>query len=379
MGSGPLSGVKIIEIASVGPGPFCAMLLCDMGADVIRVDRRNAKHDPMHPDFDITGRGRRSIGVDLKTKEGVEAVLKLCETADIIQEGFRPGVMERLGLGPDVVMKRNPKIIYGRMTGWGQYGPYAHTAGHDINYISLTGVLHSVGRKGQPPTPPLNLAGDWGGGGVYLCMGILAALFEAQKSGKGQIIDAAMTDGSASLMASFCDMLASGTFPKERGTGDLDSGSATYDAFECKDGKYISFGIGEPQFYAQFLKVFGFEGELWEKQLDRSRWAERKPLIIAAVKKKTREEWREQLEGSDLCFSPVMSLEEAPYHPHNVARKTFIEANGVMQPNVAPRFSRTESKIQGPAPKFGEHTDEVLREAGYSNADIANLRAANAV
>ena len=376
MGSGPLSGVKIIEFAGIGPGPFCAMLLSDMGADIIRIDRKGGRGGSK---FDITSRGRRSVALDLKKPESVEACLKLIETADILQEGFRPGVMERLGLGPDVCLKRNPKLVYGRMTGWGQTGPLAPAAGHDINYISLTGALHAIGRPGEKPVPPLNLVGDFGGGALYLAMGMLAALYEAQRSGKGQVVDTAMTDGATSLMAMFYGFTASGMWKEPHGTNMLDGGAHFYDTYETKDGKWVSLGSIEPQFYAILREKAGLTDSLWDAQMDQSKWPEMKEKISAVMKTKTRDEWCEIMEGTDICFAPVLSITEAKDHPHNKARQTIVEIDGVAQPNVAPRFSRTESKIQGPAPEVGAHTQEALSDWGFSPAEIEALRKVEAI
>jgi alpha-methylacyl-CoA racemase len=379
MASGPLAGVKVIEFAGIGPGPFCAMLLSDMGADVIRIDRRNKSHDPLHLGLDLMGRGRRSIGLDLKKPEGVAACLRLIEGADLLQEGFRPGVMERLGLGPEVCLERNPALVYGRITGWGQYGPLHAAAGHDINYISITGALHAIGPPGGKPVPPLALVGDLGGGGLYLALGMVAALFEARRSGKGQVVDAAMTDGSASLMTVYFDMLASGTFPTERASGLVDGGAHFYDTYETRDAKYISIASMEPQFYARLRSVLGLEEQVWESQLDRAAWPSLKSKLEGIFKSKTRAEWCTIMEGTDICFAPVLSLAEVQDHPHNRARETITEIEGVAQPNVAPRFSRTASRIQGPAAQPGAHTAEILQSSGFSAREIDDLRAAGAI
>ena len=375
-GSGPLSGVKIIEFAGIGPGPFCAMLLSDMGADVVRIDRKGGRGGSK---FDITSRGRRSVALDLKKPEAVEACLKLVETADIVQEGFRPGVMERLGLGPDVCLARNPKLVYGRMTGWGQTGPMAQAAGHDINYISLTGALHGIGRQGEKPVTPLNLVGDFGGGALYLAMGMLAALFEAQRSGKGQVVDAAMTDGSASLMTMFFGFTASGMWKEARGTNLLDGGAHFYDTYETSDGKWISIGSIEPQFYALLREKAGLTDEIYDHQMDQGKWPEMKDKLTALFKSKTRDDWCAIMEGTDICFAPVLSIGEAKDHPHNAARETIVEIDGVAQPNVAPRFSGTPSAIQGPAPAVGGDTQSALTDWGFSAEDIANLESADAI
>lgn len=368
MASGPLSGVKVVEFAGIGPGPFCCMLLSDMGADVVRIDRTSGSRGgtPKGPAvFDVTSRGRRSVALDLKQAGDVETALALVAKADVLVEGFRPGVMERLGLGPEVALARNPRLVYGRMTGWGQNGPMAQVAGHDLNYIALTGALHAMGRRGQAPAPPLNLVGDYGGGALYLALGICAALFEAQRSGKGQVIDAAMTDGAASLMATFYGMRASGLWSDERDANFLDGGAHFYDTYECKDGGWVSIGSIEPQFYALLLEKTGLADDpAFKAQIDRSAWPALSDKLAAMIKTKTRDEWCALMDGSDVCFAPVLSMAEAPAHPHNAARGTFVEVEGVTQPGPAPRFSRTPSAVQGPAPSVGAHTDEVLAEWG---------------
>jgi alpha-methylacyl-CoA racemase len=376
---GPLSGVKVIELAGIGPGPFTAMVLSDMGADVIRVDRSVAAKggDPDDPPRDILTRGRRSVALDLKNPDGVETLLKLVEGADVLVEGFRPGVTERLGFGPDVCLERNPKLIYGRMTGWGQDGPYAQAAGHDLNYIALAGALHPMGRVGEPPPVPLNLVGDFGGGGMLLAFGIACALVEAKTSGTGQVVDAAMVDGSALLMTFIHGLKAMGVWSNERGTNLLDSGAPFYDVYECADGEWVSVGSIEPQFYAELVRLSGMEHE--PHQMDRDNWPGMRDELTRVFKEKTREEWCALMEASDVCFAPVLSMEEAPHHPHNVARETFIEVAGVQNPNAAPRFSRTPGGIQGPPAHAGQHTDEVLAEAGLSADDISALRASGAV
>ncbi|GGD13129.1 CoA transferase [Pyruvatibacter mobilis] len=371
MGKGPLSGVKVLEFAGIGPGPFCAMLLSDMGADVIRIDRKGAQGGSK---FDITARGRKSIALDLKNPDAIETVLKLVEKADVLQEGFRPGVMERLGLGPDVVLKRNPKIVYGRMTGWGQEGPLALAAGHDINYISLTGALHAIGPKEGKPVPPLNLVGDFGGGALYLAMGMLAALLSARDTGKGQVVDTAMTDGATSLMSMFFGFMASGMWEDDRYRNMLDGGAHFYDTYECSDGKFISIGSIEPQFYALLREKAGLDDAAYDAQMDKSKWPELKDKIAAVFKTKSRDEWCGIMEGTDICFAPVLSIGEAKDHPHNKARETIVEIDGVVQPNVAPRFFGTPSEIQGPPPSAGGDTDAVLGEFGFSADEIAGLK-----
>ncbi len=378
---GPLAGVKIVEIAGIGPGPFCAMMLADMGADVIRVDRAGNVRggDPAVPPGDLINRGRRSIGVDLKTPEGVETVLRLVEKSDGLIEGFRPGVAERLGIGPDECLARNPAVVFGRMTGWGQEGPYASTAGHDINYISLAGALESMGRRGEAPVPPLNLVGDFGGGGMYLAFGMVCAILEARGSGKGQVVDAAMVDGAASLMTFFHGFRAMGIWNDERGTNMLDTGAHYYDVYECSDGKYVSIGSIEPQFYAELREKLGLDDPKWDAQMSRSEWPGFKEELAAIFKTKTREEWCELIEGSDVCFAPVLSMAEAPEHPHNVARGTFTEVAGITQPRPAPRFSRTDSSIERPPPHAGQHTDEVLADIGFAADELTALRESGAI
>jgi alpha-methylacyl-CoA racemase len=378
--SGPLQGVTVIELAGIGPGPFAGMVLADLGADVVRVDRaeRVGRGKPEAARVDILGRGRRSIGVDLKHPEGVATVLELVEQADVLIEGFRPGVAERLGLGPDECLARNPRLVYGRMTGWGQTGPYAQMAGHDINYIALSGALHPIGRRGEAPVPPVNFVGDFGGGGMLLALGVCAAVIEARTSGAGQVVDAAMTDGSALLTAMFHGLTATGAWSTERGTNLLDTGSHMYDVYECADGEHISLGSLEPQFYAEMCEQLGIpQDEMPE--YDRERWPEFKERIAAVVRTKTRDEWCEQLEGTDVCFAPVLSLTEAPQHPHNVARGTFIEVGGITQPAPAPRFSRTPGAVRHAACLAGAHTDEILAEHGLAPDRIAALRDAGAI
>ena len=378
---GPLAGVRIIELAGIGPGPFCAMMLADMGADVIRVDRAGAVRggDPSTPPADVMNRGRRSIGVDLKSPGGVETVMRLVESADALMEGFRPGVTERLGLGPDDCLARNPALVYGRMPGWGQDGPYAHAAGHDINYISLAGALDSYGRRGQAPVPPINMVGDFGGGGMYLAFGMVCAILEARGSGQGQVVDAAMVDGAASLMSFIHGFRAMGVWNDERGTNMLDTGSHFYDVYETSDGRYVSIGSIEPQFYAELREKLDLTDPKWDQQMSRSAWPELKEELAAIFKTRTRDEWCDVMEHTDICFAPVLSLAEAPQHPHNVHRGTFIEYEGITQPRPAPRFSRTDSEIQRPPAHAGQHTDEVLSDYGFGADEIASLRDSGAI
>ena len=379
---GPLAGVRVIEVAGIGPGPFAAMMLSDMGAEVVRVDRAQAVHggDPNHPPADIMNRGRRSIGVDLKNPEGVETVLRLVESADALIEGFRPGVAERLGIGPEECLARNPALVYGRMTGWGQEGPYASAAGHDINYIALSGTLHSIGRAGGPPVPPLNLVGDFGGGGMLLAFGIACALVEASNSGQGQVVDAAMVDGAAVLATFIHGLTSMGMWQEERGTNLLDTGAHFYDVYETADGKYVSIGSIEPQFYAELLRLTGLDSDPdMAQQMNRTRWPELKERLAKVFLGKTRDEWCEIMEGTDVCFAPVLAPSEAPNHPHNVTRNTFVEVAGIRQPGPAPRFSRTPGSISRPPSHAGQHTDEVLSDWGFEESELAELRASGAI
>jgi alpha-methylacyl-CoA racemase len=377
---GPLSGIKVLEFQGIGPGPFCAMMLSDMGADVVRIDRaQNVRPDASGPFMDFLSRGRRSVGVDLKHPEGIETCLRMIEKADALLEGFRPGVMERLGLGPDVCLERNPRLVYGRMTGWGQEGPMAQAAGHDINYIALAGVLAHLGRKGEAPYPPLNLVGDFGGGGLMLAFGMVCALVERATSGRGQVVDAAMVDGATALMSIIHGAQMSGWWNEERGTNLLDTGAHFYEVYETKDGKYVSLGSIEPQFYAELIQRLGLEGEDLPRQNDRSQWDAMKERFRGIFKQKTRDEWCELLEGTDVCFAPVLTMSEARRHPHNVERKVFVEAYGVEQPAPAPRFSRSRGEIQGLPPRPGEHSDEVLLDYGIGPEEIQKLRDLGAI
>ena len=381
--AGPLSGYRILEIAGIGPGPFAAMLLADMGAEVIRVDRAQAVRGPApdKPAGDLMLRGRRNIALDLKSPEGVETLLQMVEKADAIIEGFRPGVMERLGVGPDVCQARNPRIVFGRMTGWGQEGMYAQAAGHDINYISLSGSLAHFARAGEAPVPPLNMVGDFGGGGMFLAYGVVCALLEAQKSGKGQIVDTAMVDGAAVLMTMFWSFRSMGIFNEDRpGTNLLDTGAHFYDVYECKDGRYISLGSIEPQFYALLLELSGLGTDPeFQHQMDQSKWPTLKEKVKACFIQKTRDEWCSIMEATDVCFAPVLTMSEAARHSHNVARGTFIEVDDIVQPAPAPRFSRSTPATPGGAAQPGQHTVEVLRDWGVPAGRIDSLVAAGAV
>ncbi|TSA53533.1 MAG: CoA transferase [Actinobacteria bacterium] len=381
--SGPLSGYRIIEIAGIGPGPFAAMMLADMGAEVIRVERTQSVRDqvPSGAHWDVLLRGRRNIAIDLKSPDGIETLLSLVEHADALIEGFRPGVMERLGLSPDICIARNPKIVFGRMTGWGQDGPYASSAGHDINYISLAGALAHFSRAGAAPVPPLNMVGDFGGGGMFLAYGVVCALLEAQKSGKGQVVDAAMIDGSAVLMSMFWAMKNIGMFDENKpGTNLLDTGAHFYDVFECSDGKYVSIGSIEPQFYALLLEKTGLANDpAFLKQMDASQWPTLKTKLAQVMRTKTSVQWCTIMEGTDVCFVPVLTMSEAAQHPHNIARNTFIEVDGVTQPAPAPRFSRTATTLPSAPAHAGQHSRAVLSDWGFDAARIDSLISSGAV
>lgn len=377
---GPLAGIRIVELGGIGPGPFCCMLLADMGADVIRIDRPPG-HDggaPIDARFDLLNRGRRSAMLDLKKPEAVAAVLRLVERADAFIEGFRPGVTERLGLGPDACMAANPRLVYGRMTGWGQTGPLAQAPGHDINYISLTGVLGAVGRAGEAPVIPLNLAGDFGGGSLYLALGVVSAILEARGSGRGQVVDAAMVDGSASLMTLIYGMRAAGYWSDARGTNRLDSGAPWYNVYATQDGKYISMAANERRFYRAALVVMGLQDAPLPEQHDRSGWPAMQAQFAAVFRTRTQGEWASLAEGTESCITPVLSMGDAPHHPHLRERGTFVEVDGVAQPAPAPRFSRTPGAIQRPPARPGQHTREVLRDWGLSISELDALHAAGA-
>jgi alpha-methylacyl-CoA racemase len=375
MAQGPLSGLKVVEFAGIGPGPFCGMLLSDLGADVVRIDRKGGGRGSK---FDVTARGRRSVALDLKTPEAVEACLKLMAAADAIIEGFRPGVMERLGLGPEVALKRNPKLVYGRMTGWGQFGPYANAAGHDMNYIAITGALHAIGTTDKP-VPPLNLVGDFGGGALYLAFGLMAGVISARETGYGQVIDCAMSDGAASLMAMFYGMKGSGGWREDRRSNLLDGGAHFYDTYQCADDRWIAIGSIEPQFYALLLEKTGINDPQFKNQMNRDEWPELKAKLATVIRTKTCDEWCALMDATDVCFAPVLTMEEAPHHPHNAARQTFVTVDGVPQPAPAPRFSATPGAIQSPPPTVGAHNESALADWGFSAADIASLRTAGAL
>jgi alpha-methylacyl-CoA racemase len=375
---GPLQGTRIIEIAGIGPGPFAAMVLADMGAEVIRVAKPGGNMFGSGP-ADLLNRGKRCICVDLKKPEAVDVVLKLVQQADGLVEGFRPGVTEKLGIGPDDCLAVNPKLVYGRMTGWGQEGPLSQEAGHDINYISLTGALHAIGRAGEKPAVPLNLIGDFGGGGLMMAFGVVCGLLEAKNSGKGQVVDAAMVDGASILLASIYGAQQLGWWNEERGSNLLDSGAPFYDVYETSDGKWVSLGSLEPQFYASLLERLGLAADDRPGQMDREHWPAFREELTQIFKTRTRDDWCQVFEGSDACFAPVLAMSEAHEHPHAKARDAFVDINGARQPRPAPRFSRTEPEIGIAPAEIGEHTDSVLAEAGYGASDIAKLREAGAV
>lgn len=381
--AGPLAGYRIVEIAGIGPGPFAGMMLADMGAEIIRVERTQAVRGPApdEPHYDVLLRGRRNIAIDLKNPDGLETLLALIEHADALIEGFRPGVMERLGVGPDICLQRNPKLVFGRMTGWGQQGPYSAAAGHDINYIALAGALAHFARAGEAPMPPLNMVGDFGGGGMFLAFGVVCALLEAQKSGKGQVIDAAMVDGVAVLMSMFWAFSQAGHFNENKpGTNLLDTGAHFYDVYQCADGKYVSIGSIEPQFYALLLEKTGLTNDpAFAKQMDSSQWPALKVRFAEVMRTKTSGEWCALMEGTDICFAPVLTMSQAAQHPHNVQRQTFIEISGVTQPAPAPRFSRTPSAVPTPPAHPGQHSREILLDWGFGAPAIESLLASGAV
>lgn len=380
---GPLRGYRVVELAGIGPGPMCGMLLAELGADLLTIDRMQPAElgtgSRMPARFNLLRRSRRSVRLDLKNPAGPPVVLRLVEQADALIEGFRPGVTERLGLGPDDCAVRNPRLVYGRVTGWGQDGPLSQAAGHDLNYIALTGALHSVGREGQPPTPPLNLVGDFGGGALYLALGVVAAMLEAQRSGEGQTVDAAMIDGAASLMTSAYGLYAAGLTRSARGQNILDSGRHYYDVYETADGAYISLAPIESRFYGQLLELIGIPAESLPQHAEPNERAALKNRLADVIKTQTRDEWCARLDGTDCCFAPVLDLDDAADHPHNRHRETFVEVDGVVQPNAAPRFSRTPSEIKSPPPEPGEHPAEALADWGFSEEEINRLASTGVV
>jgi alpha-methylacyl-CoA racemase len=379
---GPLAGYRIVEMAGIGPAPFAGMVLADMGAEMIRVDRREAADlgvPGREPKFDVLNRGRRSIAVDVKTEAGCEVVKRLVAKADAVIEGFRPGVMERLGLGPDVLLALNPKLVFGRMTGFGQDGPLAQTAGHDIDYIALAGALHAIGRKGKAPLAPLNLVGDFGGGGMFLAFGVVCALLEAQKSGKGQVVDAAMVDGAATLMALMYGLFSQGAWKDERGVNILDGGAPWYDTYRTKDDRWLAVGAIERRFYEEFVERLGLKLSDLPKQHDRAGWPDLRRRFAEIIAARTRDEWEAVFAGSDACVAPVLALGEVAQHPHNAARGTFVARDGVLQPAPAPRFSRTVPEMGRAARPPGADTEAVLADFGFAPAEIARLFETGAV
>ncbi len=377
---GPLHGLRVIELASIGPGPMCAMLLADLGADVVRIDRTEASGlgVAMAPQHDVNARNRRSVALDLKQPAGRDAALQLIAGADVLIEGWRPGVAERLGLGPADCHVRNAGLVYGRMTGFGQTGPLAQAAGHDLNYIALTGALHAIGPAGGKPVPPLNLVGDYGGGALYLAFGVMAALYERQRSGRGQVVDAAMVDGAASLMSIFYGLHAGGSWGAPRGENLLDGGAPFYDTYATSDGRHVALAALEPKFFAELATRIGLDARFVQRQYDRRLWPEMRSAIAAIIATRSRDDWCAALEGSDACFAPVLSMDEAPLHRHAREREAFVTLDGVVQPGPAPRFDRSRPAPPRSAPTLGQHTDAVLAEAGFDAAAIAALRAAGA-
>ena len=372
---GPLNGYTVIELAGIGPAPMGGMVLADMGAEVIRIDRASAMVMK-----DVSARGKKSVVINLKDPGGVEALLRMVENADVLIDPFRPGVCEKLGIGPDVCLARNPKLVFARMTGWGQEGPLAQSAGHDINYISITGALYAMGRSGEKPVPPLNLVGDMGGGGMLLVNGVLAALLETANSGKGQVIDAAMVDGAAQLMWMFYGFQSFGMWDEtQRESNMLDGGAHFYDTYECADGEYISLGSIEPQFYALLKELAGLSEDDFGAQNDQAAWPAMKKQLTEIIKQKTQARWCELMEGTDVCFAPVLNFMDAPKHPANVARNTYIEMDGLTQPALAPRFSRTPSKVQHGAHEAGQDTDAVLLAMGFAEQELEGLKACGAI
>jgi len=379
---GPLAGIKIVELTGIGPGPMCAMLLADLGATVLRIDRPEPSDlgVPRPLRYDLLLRGRKCLAVDLKHPDGKALVLRLIERADTLIEGFRPGVTERLGLGPADCLARNPRLVYGRVTGWGQEGPLAQAAGHDLNYIALAGAAHAFGRRGQAPTPPLNLIGDFGGGALYLAFGVVCGILEAQRSGRGQVVDTAMVDGAASLMTAFFGMMAAGLGSHERGTNILDTGAHFYEVYECADGRWISVAAIEGKFYSELLRRLDIDPATLPAQMDREHWPEAKSRLSALFKTRTREEWCGLLEGTDACFAPVLTTDEAPEHPHNKLRGTYVEIDGIVQPAPAPRFSRTVADLPIPPqhPAGAKDADAILAD-WLDPAEIAAFRAAGTI
>lgn len=376
---GPLSGIKIVELAGIGAGPFCAQMMADMGADIIRIDRKSTNGQQKKCKFDVMNRNRRSVALDLKNPAGVNTALRLIDKADALIEGFRPGVAERLGIGPEVCLERNAKLVYGRITGWGQDGPLSHAAGHDINFIALSGALHAIGYRNQPPVPPLNMLGDFGGGGMMLAFGIACGILEAQKSGMGQVIDASMLEGAALMMNLFFGLKAAGEWTEERENNLLDGGAHFYRCYETADRKWVAIASIEPQFYNLLLKLTGISDTEFIDNNNKQRWPELKEKLSDIFKNKSRNEWCNILEGSDVCFAPVLSLEEVAGHPHNKARESFIEVDGVVQAAPAPKFSRTQPDFPKPPPFIGEHNETALKDWGFSKMEVDELKRSCAI
>ncbi|MGA1287155.1 MAG: CaiB/BaiF CoA transferase family protein [Rubrivivax sp.] len=378
---GPLNGLRVLEIAAIGPVPMAATLLADLGADVVRVDRPapSGLGLPLPRQCDVHGRSRRSVAIDLKHPQGVDTLLVLASRSDVLLEGFRPGVAERLGIGPPACHARHPGLVYGRMTGFGQQGPLAQAAGHDLNYIALSGALHAIGPAGGAPVPPLNLVGDYGGGALYLAFGVMAALYERERSGRGQVVDAAMVDGAASLMGLFHGLCAAGDWRQTRASNLLDGGAPFYATYETADGRHVALAALEPKFFAELVRRIDLPSEFVQAQHDRTQWPRMRDAIAERIRTRTRDDWCARLEGSDACFAPVLSIDEVASHPHAVARGTYVDVEGVLQPAPAPRFDRSAAPQPGPAPEVGQHTDEVLRAAGFDDEALAGLRQAGAI
>jgi alpha-methylacyl-CoA racemase len=370
---GPLTGVRIVEFAGLGPGPFAGMMLADMGAEILRIERRGGGLKSADPTRDIPARGRKSITLNLKQPGATDVALRLIEQADALIEGYRPGVMERLGLGPDVCMERNPALVYGRITGWGQDGELAQAAGHDLNYIALSGALWAMGEAGRKPMPPLNLVGDFGGGGMFLAFGIVCGLMRAKTTGQGDIVDAAISDGTAALMAPVYGYQAMGGWKNERQSNRLDGGAPYYGTYDCKCGGWITLGAIEPQFYSLFMETLGLSEDHFGDRHDQSKWPDMRDQVADVFRQKTRDEWCTLMEGTDICFAPVLSMAEAPDHPHNRSRETFVAANGVVQPAPAPRFTNAPAELPSPPPAKGQHNDTALLDWGFSKSEISQM------